>query len=188
MSNGETTGTQTTPNENPSRSHEQKLNDAELDNLLALTRKATAEAATAEYQNKEQNKRRNFYERILSTTQGAVILALITLLFQIFQFGFTAAGNRQMAREKAWRDSVGMLSFAGDARSVSAALNMETFFESSAHAKDAKSLVASVLPNFQNEAAFDDIFFVYLVLRLRRMRISISMMLNITFQPVTGMR
>ncbi|WP_187290222.1 pentapeptide repeat-containing protein [Terriglobus saanensis] len=138
---------------------EQDLRDAQYSNLAMLTRKAEAEAANAEYQNEGQTKRRNFYERILTTTQGAVILGLVTLLFQIIQFGYTAAASRNATREKAWRDAVAALSFSGDGKSVGAALNMETFFASPDHSIDAKALAASVLPYIQNENAFDVIFY-----------------------------
>jgi hypothetical protein len=88
-----------------------------------------------------------------------VVLGLLTLLIQVIQFGWTSGANLSASREKAWRDAVGGLSFAGDAKSVSAALNLETFFNSKKHAQKAKALTAAVLPSVENERAFDTIFF-----------------------------
>lgn len=141
---------------------DEQLKSMQLKNLEALTRKAKAEAEAAEDQNLEQKKRRDFLSRILSTTQGAVLLALVTLIFQILQFGWTASENRKAYKERAWRDAVSSLSFQGGEKSVGSVLNVETFFKSPEHSQDAKALVAGVLPSIKNDEAFDNAFFVLL--------------------------
>src|ERR1700744_2444875 len=67
---------------------------SEIRNLDASTRKIRWEAANAKAQHRELSRKRNFYERILSTTQITIVLALVTLLFQIIQFGYTAHQSR----------------------------------------------------------------------------------------------
>ncbi len=137
---------------------EERKTRAEIANLVAAKRKAVAEAEKAEYEMRETQKRRSFFERVLSTTQATVALALFTLFAQIVQFAVTSRETRKAEESKEWKDAVRDVSFAGDAKAVAAALNIETFLHSDTYESQAKQLSASVLPYIQDPRAFDEVF------------------------------
>jgi hypothetical protein len=132
--------------------------EAEIANLRASRRKATAEAAKAEYEVTETRKQRNFFERVLSTTQATVALALITLVFQIAQFAYTSREERKAEESKEWKETVMKISFKGDATSVASALAAKTFFTSSAYRADALKVTADIVPFLDDDDAFKQIF------------------------------
>ncbi|RSL15753.1 pentapeptide repeat protein [Edaphobacter aggregans] len=131
---------------------------AEIRNLDASTKKIKWEAANAKAQNNEVKRKRSFYERILSTTQATIVLALITLMFQIVQFGYTARQGRLADESKQWKDAVKEVSFDGDSKAVGGAMVLETFFSSDLHSGEAKTLVAVTLPFIKDVNAFDHLF------------------------------
>jgi hypothetical protein len=130
----------------------------EIENLKAATDKLRWEGANAQAQNKELLRRRTFYERILSTTQFTVALAMFTLIAQVVQFGYTAWGTRKSDEEKQWKETVKSVSFDDEAKAISSALALETFFDSKAHQAEAKAMVAVILPYLKNDDAFDHVF------------------------------
>lgn len=134
----------------------------EIRNLKASTNKARWEAANARAQNRELIRRRSFYERILSTTQATIVLALITLLFQILQFGYTARETRKYDEEKQWKDTVKDVHLDDEAKTISSALSLETFFNSKEHSAEARTMVAVLLPYLRNHDAFDHVFIALL--------------------------
>lgn len=137
---------------------EQRKLRAEIANLIAARRKALAEAANAEYQVKEATKRRTFFERVLSTTQATVALALVTLLFQIIQYAYTAHQGRKADESKQWKDALKDVTFTGDPKAVGAALNVETFLRSPEYNARAKAVIAGLLPYVTDVNAFDHLF------------------------------
>lgn len=130
---------------------------AEIEAARAQARKANADARNAETEYDKAQKRR-FYEKLISTAQGTAALALITIAFQIFQFGYTARENRAAAEDAQWKDVVKSLSFEPGAPSVSSVTNLATFYRSPRYAANAKALAAAILPVIQNHDAFDRAF------------------------------
>jgi hypothetical protein len=124
----------------------------------AQERKANAEAANAEAQFPDLKRKRRFFERLLSTAQGTAALALVTIVFQIVQFGYTARENRLATEDAQWKDVVKSISFDPDARSVASVTNLATFYRSPRYSANAKALTASIIPAIPNHDAFDRAF------------------------------
>jgi uncharacterized protein YjbI with pentapeptide repeats len=131
--------------------------EAEIENLKASRRKATAEAKKAEHEVEEVRRQRGFLERILSTTQATVGFALITLICQIVQFAYTARQGVKADESKQWKDAVMSISYKGDDTSVGSALTVATFFDSPAYGGEARKLVGGILPHIQDDDSFKGI-------------------------------
>jgi hypothetical protein len=131
----------------------------------AETAKLVAEARNLQLQNavlaKEQQKTRLPW----STTEFTVVLGLLGFIAGSAEFAWTAWQNRIAAREaltaneaKEWRSAVASVDYLGEAKSVGGALTLATYYEDPAHARDARSLVASILPTIKNNDEFDHVF------------------------------
>jgi uncharacterized protein YjbI with pentapeptide repeats len=116
------------------------------------------DAKNAKHQHSELIKRRPFLERVLSTAQFTIVLALATLLAQAVQFTYTAYQTRKAEKIKEWKDAVNDVSFDGDSKSASAAVELETFFDDDDHKGEAKAVVATIVPGIRNRLVFDHLF------------------------------
>jgi Pentapeptide repeats (8 copies) len=89
----------------------------------------------------------------------AVVLALLTLLFQAIQFAATTVLQIRAREDSQWRTAIGTVSLQQGPKALAGALNVQTFYGSNRYGEDARRMVAASLPMIDNPDGFDQVFF-----------------------------
>jgi hypothetical protein len=89
----------------------------------------------------------------------AIVLTAGTLLFQIVQFNKTSESQRSSTEDTEWHETMKTVSLQPPSAALVGAFNMQSFLSSDRYGGQARSILATLLPDIEDSSGFDVVFF-----------------------------
>jgi len=92
----------------------------------------------------------------------SVLIAVLALIFQGYQFGQDQVSKSRAQEDTDWREAMKSLNYDSPDHQLATAMSMKSFFDIARYGEQARAVAASTLPAATNVGGFDSVWFAML--------------------------